>query len=129
MRYRTKLVLLVSVLLAAATIVTSALLAWNTRKAILASAEQSLLARSAALASEIPREVEAMLGGQMLAEATILAHFVDVAEQANLSPEEISRRGPPDRRPDGARGSLGHGRKGPCLSSQYRCRFHLQSIG
>ena len=98
MRYRTKLVLLVSVLLAAATIVTSALLAWNTRKAILASAEQSgkmvanLLARSAALASEIPREVEAMLGGQMLAEATILAHFVDVAEQANLSPEEISRR-------------------------------------
>ena len=98
MRYRTKLVLLVSALLAAATIATSALLAWNTRNAILASAEQSgemvanLLARSAALATEIPQEVEDMLGGQMVAEATILAHFVDAAEQADFTPEEINRR-------------------------------------
>ncbi|MGV1014084.1 MAG: adenylate/guanylate cyclase domain-containing protein, partial [Methyloceanibacter sp.] len=98
MRYRTRLVLLVSALLAAATIATTALLAWNTRQAILASAEQSggmvanLLARSAALASEIPEEVEEMLGGQMVAEATILAHFVDAAEQAGLTSEEINRR-------------------------------------
>ena len=98
MRYRTKLVLLVSALLAAATIATSALLAWNTRNAILASAEQSgemvanLLARSAALATEIPQEVEDMLGGQMVAEATILADFVDAAERADFTPEEINRR-------------------------------------
>ena len=66
MRYRTRLVLLVTGLLASAVIIISALLAWNTRNAVLASAEESgqmvanLLARSAGLASEIPNEVEDM---------------------------------------------------------------------
>jgi adenylate cyclase len=83
MRYRTRLVLLVTVLLASAVIVISGLLAWNTRNALLASAEESgqmvanLLARSAALANEIPNEVEEMLGAQMVAEARIVAHFVE----------------------------------------------------
>jgi hypothetical protein len=68
MRYRTRLVLLVTGLLASAVIIISALLAWNTRNALLASAEDSgkvvanLLARSAGLANEIPSEVEEMLG-------------------------------------------------------------------
>jgi adenylate cyclase len=98
MRYRTRLVLLVTGLLATAVIVISALLAWNTRNAVLASAEESgrmvanLLARSAGLASEIPNEVEEMLGGQMVAEARIVAHFVDAAEKADFTPEEINRR-------------------------------------
>jgi adenylate cyclase len=98
MRYRTRLVLLVTGLLASAVIVISALLAWNTRNAMLASAEESgkmvanLLARSAGLANEIPNEVEEMLGAQMVAEARIIAHFVDAAEKANLTPEEINRR-------------------------------------
>jgi adenylate cyclase len=98
MRYRTRLVLLVTVLLASAVIAISALLAWNTRNALLASAEESgqmvanLLARSAALANEIPNEVEEMLGAQMVAEARIVAHFVDAAEKANLTPDEINRR-------------------------------------
>ena len=62
MRYRTRLVLLVTGLLASAVIVISALLALNTRNALLASAEESgqmvanLLARSAGLANEIPSE-------------------------------------------------------------------------
>jgi class 3 adenylate cyclase len=65
---------------------------------MLASAEESgklvanLLARSAGLANEIPDEVEEMLGSQMVAEARIIAHFVDAAEKANLTPEEINRR-------------------------------------
>src|SRR5262245_978859 len=98
MRYRTRLVLLVTALLASAVILISALLAWNTRNALLASAEESgqmvanLLARSAALANEIPNEVEEMLGAQMVAEARIVAHFVDAAEKANLTPDEINRR-------------------------------------
>jgi hypothetical protein len=98
MRYRTRLVLLVTVLLASAVIVISGLLAWNTRNALLASAEESgqmvanLLARSAALANEIPNEVEEMLGAQMVAEARIVAHFVDAAEKANFTPDEINRR-------------------------------------
>jgi hypothetical protein len=98
MRYRTRLVLLVTGLLASAVIVISALLAWNTRNALLASAEESgemvanLLARSAGLANEIPGEVEDMLGDQMVAEARIVAQFVAVAELAHLSPDEINRR-------------------------------------
>jgi class 3 adenylate cyclase len=65
---------------------------------MLASAEESgklvanLLARSAGLANEIPDEVEEMLGSQMVAEARIIAHFVDAAEKANLTPDEINRR-------------------------------------
>ena len=98
MRYRTRLVLLVTGLLASAVIVISALLAWNTRNVVLASAEElgqmvaNLLARSAGLANEIPSEVEAMLGSQMVAEARIVAHFIDAAEKANFTPEEINRR-------------------------------------
>ena len=87
-RYRTRLVLLGTGLLASAIIILSALLAWNTRNALLASAEDSgqmvakLLARSAGLANEIPGKVEEMLGAQMVAEARITAHFVDAAEKA-----------------------------------------------
>src|SRR6476619_969320 len=83
MRYRTRLVLLVTGLLASAVIIISALLAWNTRNALLASAEDSgkmvanLLARSAGLANEIPSEVEEMLGAQMVAEARIVAQIAD----------------------------------------------------
>jgi class 3 adenylate cyclase len=97
-RYRTRLVLLVTGLLASTIIILSALLAWNTRNALLASAEDSgqmvakLLARSAGLANEIPGEVENMLGAQMVAEARIVAQFVDAAEKANFTPEEINRR-------------------------------------
>jgi len=98
MRFRTRLVLLVTGLLASAIVIISALLAWNTRNALLASAEDSgkmvanLLARSAGLANEIPSEVENMLGAQMVAEARIVAHFVDAAEKAGFAPEEINRR-------------------------------------
>jgi adenylate cyclase len=98
MRYRTRLVLLVTGLLASAVIVISTLLAWNTRNALLASAEESgqmvadLLARSAGLANEIPSEVEEMLGSQMVAEARIVAHFIDAAEKASFTSEEINRR-------------------------------------
>ena len=93
MRFRTRLVLLVTGLLASAIVIISALLAWNTRNALLASAEDSgkmvanLLARSACLANEIPSEVENMLGAQMAAEARIVAHFVDAAEKAGFTQE------------------------------------------
>jgi adenylate cyclase len=98
MRYRTRLVLLVTGLLAGAVIIISSILAWSTRSALLASAEDSgelvasLLARSAGLANEIPGTVEEMLGGQMVAEAAITAQFVAAAEKAGFSTEEINRR-------------------------------------
>jgi adenylate cyclase len=98
MRYRTRLVLLVTGLLTGAVIIISCVLAWSTRSALLASAEDSgelvanLLARSAGLANEIPGEVEDMLGAQMVAEAAIIAQFVQAAEKAGFSTEEINRR-------------------------------------
>jgi hypothetical protein len=91
-------VLLVTGLLAIAVIIISALLAWNTRNALLDSAKDSgelvakLLARSAGLANEIPAEVETMLGEQMVAEARVLALFVGAAEKGGMSPDEINRR-------------------------------------
>ena len=98
MRYRTRLVLLVTGLLAGAVIIISSLLAWSTRSALITSAENSgelvasLLARSAGLANEIPGDVEDMLGAQMVAEAAITAQFVDAAEKAGFSTAEINRR-------------------------------------
>jgi adenylate cyclase len=95
MRYRTRLVL-VTGLLAGAVIIISSVLAWSTRSALLASAEDSgevvanLLARSAGLANEIPGDVEEMLGAQMVAEATITAQFIAAAEKAGFS--KINRR-------------------------------------
>src|SRR5262245_29016802 len=131
MRYRTRLVLLVTVLLASAVILISGLLAWNTRNALLESAEGSgqmvanLLARSAALANEIPNEVEEMLGTQMVAEARIVAHFVDAAEKANFTPDEINRR----LRQLAETTVLDEfwitDEKGPRLSQKYRCGFHV----
>jgi hypothetical protein len=91
-------VLLVTGLLTGAVIIISCVLAWSTRNALLASAEDSgelvanLLARSAGLANEIPGEVEDMLGAQMVAEAAIAAQFVEAAEKAGFSTEEINRR-------------------------------------
>src|SRR3974390_3726913 len=90
-RYRTRLVLLVTGLLASAIIILSALLAWNTRNALLASAEDSgqmvakLLARSAGLANEIPGEDEDMPGAQMGAEARIVAQFLVGSQMARFS--------------------------------------------
>src|SRR5262245_20862454 len=98
MRYRTRLVLLVTGLLAGAVIIISSVLAWSNRSSLLASAEDSgelvanLLARSAGLANEIPGDVEEMLGSQMVAEAAITAQFIAAAEKAGLSTEEINRR-------------------------------------
>ena len=41
-----------------------------------------LLARSASLASSIPAEVELMIADEMVAQGSILAHFVEAAERA-----------------------------------------------
>jgi class 3 adenylate cyclase len=98
MRFRHRLVLLVTGLLAIAITIISVSLAWNTRNALLLSAEGSgkmvanLLARSAGLANELPGDVEQMLGEQMVMEARILAQFVAMAEKAGLTPEEINLR-------------------------------------
>lgn len=98
MKFTTRLVLLVTVLTVSATLVTAALLTWTTRRAIITEAEASgekvarLLARSASLASSIPTEVESILAQEMVAQATILGHFVEAAERASMPTDEINRR-------------------------------------
>ncbi|MCD0419594.1 HAMP domain-containing protein [Rubrivivax sp. JA1024] len=98
MKFTTRLVLLVTVLTVGATLVTAALLTWTTRRAIITEAEASgekvarLLARSASLAASIPTEVEGIIAGEMAAEGTLLGHFVEAAERAGMTPDEINRR-------------------------------------
>ena len=98
MNFRTRLILLVTGLLTAAVVSTTALLSWTTAQAVLEEAKADgemvamLLARSAALARAIPGEVESVLSEQMVAQALITAHFVEAAERADIPPERISDR-------------------------------------
>ncbi|RJF70225.1 adenylate/guanylate cyclase domain-containing protein [Rhodopseudomonas palustris] len=98
MKFTTRLVLLVTVLTVGATLVTATLLTWTTRRAIITEAEASgekvarLLARSASLASSIPAEVESLIAQEMVAQGTILAHFVEAAERARIPAEQINRQ-------------------------------------
>ena len=98
MKFTTRLILLVTVLTVGATLLTSALLSWTTKQAIISGAENSgervarLLARSASLATSIPAEVEAVIAKQMVAQGAILAQFVEAAERAGYSTAEINRR-------------------------------------
>ncbi len=94
--FGTRLIVLVTGMLVAAVIVTTLLLGWSTRQALLEEAEATgegvarLLARSATLAQEIPGDVEEAISDQMVAQALLAAHFIDAAEQAGLSPDEIN---------------------------------------
>ena len=98
MSFRTRLILLVTGLLTAAVVATTALLTVSTSRAVLDEAKADgemvamLLARSAALARRIPGEVESVLSEQMVAQALIAAHLVETAERSGIPPEEISER-------------------------------------
>jgi len=97
MSFRTRLIILVTGMLVGAVFITTVLLSWSTRQAVLGEAEATgeilarLLARSASLAREIPSDVEQVISDQMIAQALILAHFIGAAERAGLSPEEINQ--------------------------------------
>ena len=97
MSFRTRLILLVTGMLIGAVFIPTVLLGWSTRRAVLDEAEATgevvacLRARSAGLAQEIPTEVEQVIGDQMVAQASILAHFISAAEDAGLGPAEINR--------------------------------------
>ncbi|WP_051340382.1 PP2C family protein-serine/threonine phosphatase [Azospirillum halopraeferens] len=98
MSFRRRLILLVTALLSVAVLATTAVLAWNTHAALLDKARAdgrlvaTLLARSASLARDIPREVEAVVGDQMVAQATLAAHLVAVAEAAKQPARAINDR-------------------------------------
>ncbi|WP_114860013.1 PP2C family protein-serine/threonine phosphatase [Azospirillum brasilense] len=86
MTFQGRLVLLISGLVTLAVALVTILLAWTTHSAIQSRVEAdgrgaaTLLARSATLAREVPRDVEALLGDRLLSEATLAAHLVAVME-------------------------------------------------
>ncbi|MBN1147149.1 MAG: HAMP domain-containing protein [Anaerolineales bacterium] len=96
MTLRTRILLMVSGLLALAVLAAALTLAWTARQSLIAQAEADgqllaqLLARSASFALRVPPDVEDAIGDQMIVEATIAAHLVAIAEAAGLSPEEIN---------------------------------------
>lgn len=93
---QTRILLMITGLLAFAVFATAALLAWNTRRAILDQTAADgiqlaqLLARSAEFADQIADEVEDAVGEQMIVQATIAAHLIAIAEQAGRTPAQIN---------------------------------------
>jgi phosphoserine phosphatase RsbU/P len=95
---KTQTLLMVTLLLIVAVLVTAGVVGWNSRRALLAETETQglviarLLARSAAFGAQVTRDVENAIGEQMIIEATIAAHLVALGEAAGVGAEEINRR-------------------------------------
>lgn len=98
MTFQGRLVLLISGLVTLAVALVTILLAWTTHSAIQSRVEAdgrgaaSLLARSATLAREVPRDVEALLGDRLLSEATLAAHLVAVMEAGKAPVKAVTDR-------------------------------------
>lgn len=98
MTFQGRLVLLISGLVTLAVALVTILLAWTTHSAIQTRVEAdgrgaaTLLARSAMLAREVPRDVEALLGDRLLSEATLAAHLVAVMEAGKAPVKAVTDR-------------------------------------
>ncbi|AWJ91225.1 protein phosphatase (plasmid) [Azospirillum baldaniorum] len=98
MTFQGRLVLLISGLVTLAVALVTILLAWTTHSAIQTRVEAdsraaaTLLARSATLAREVPRDVEALLGDRLLSEATLAAHLVAVMEAGKAPVKAVTDR-------------------------------------
>ena len=98
MTIKTQTVLMVTLLLVLAVLVTAGVMGWNSRRALLAETETQglviarLLARSAAFGAQVTSDVENAIGEQMIVEATMAAHLVALGEAAGVGANEINRR-------------------------------------
>lgn len=96
MSLRDRILMMVSVLVVLLVVAMTVTMNWTARQSLLLQADAdvkviaSLLARSATFAEQLPRDVDAAIGEQMVVEATIAAHLVAIAEQAGLPPEQIN---------------------------------------
>lgn len=96
MNLRVRILVMVTSLLATTVLVTTAVLSWGARRTTLHHIEGDgilmgqFLARMARFSEEVPQQVEAVTLDHLTAEATIASHFITVAEEAGLSPEEIN---------------------------------------
>jgi HAMP domain-containing protein len=98
MTLQSRVLLMVTSLLIVTILITATVLAWSARQSLLNETEKNgilmaeLIARSTSFADQVPRDVEQAIGEQMIVEATIAAHLIDLAQQANLGPAEINDR-------------------------------------
>ncbi len=96
MTLRARTLVLINLMLAGAVLVTTAVLTWNSYQTMLEGQMDSgevlarIIARTASIVQSFPTEMENAIADQMVTEATITAHFVDAAEQAGWSPDEIN---------------------------------------
>jgi PAS domain S-box-containing protein len=97
MKLRIRILLMVTSLVAATVLSTTLVLTLGARRAVLEQTEANgiliaqFLARMARFAERVPGEVDAAVGDQMVAQATLASHLVAIAEAAGLSPEEINQ--------------------------------------
>ena len=91
MSLRSRIALIATLLVLAAISVNTLLQTFAARRAVLQQAQDGgdsiaeTLARAAAFAEEVPRQVEEEIGQQMQAQAALVAQLVAIAEQAGLS--------------------------------------------
>lgn len=98
MNLRTRIFVIVMSLLSASVLMTATLLTLGARRSILDQAEADgvlitqFLSRMVRFSREVQTQIEQDLGEQMVVQATITSHFVAIAEQAGLTPDEINER-------------------------------------
>jgi methyl-accepting chemotaxis protein len=98
MSLRSRIALIATLLVLAAIAVNTLLQTFAARRAVLHQAQDGgdsiaeAVARVAAFAEEVPRQVEEEIGQQMETQARLLAHLVAVAEKAGQGKEEIVAR-------------------------------------
>ena len=98
MSLRSRIALIATLLVLAAISVNTLLQTFAARRAVLQQAQDGgdsiaeTLARAAAFAEEVPRQVEEEIGQQMQAQAALVAQLVAIAEQAGLSAADIKVR-------------------------------------
>ncbi|MBE9182565.1 response regulator [Oculatella sp. LEGE 06141] len=97
MTLRTRILLMVTSLLAGTVLVTTTVLTLGARQAILAQTEADgilvaqFLARMTRFTHQVERDVEDAVAEHMVAQATLTSHLVAIAEQAGLDSAEINR--------------------------------------
>lgn len=98
MPLRTRITLLIAVLLAAAVLGNAALLVLMDKRAALQRAQKDgvaiarLLANGVAIAEHMPDVLDAQIGRQMIAEAALAARLIDLARRRGLPDVAIERR-------------------------------------
>jgi hypothetical protein len=98
MSLRSRIALVATALVLAAVLVNTLLQGLAARWAVLEEARESgdgiaeTLARTVSFAENVPRQVEAEVGRQMLTQARLVAEFVPVALGAGLDAGEVGRR-------------------------------------